>query len=247
MKLVSNTSTIGWLVFPHKETFQSDSEQIAAQFIKVLFKEFCVLCHKYISHRDISGTPFDYSERQLDTCLMPALWKICNGYVMAEHPIKRHLWGDDYYGPGRIDYWCHYKGCTFLIEVKHSRWRGSLTEEAKHRWNVLTKYQLKTLIKSEVRENLSLGEMCIPIGLHFLSSKRCLLPKPQMNQNEILKDMKKELEAMYKAHLPLSRPCVPNYCCLYQPDNVEKKDSKEKRVAIVARINRAIYSKTDLW
>lgn len=50
MKLLSRVSSIGKFVFPHKETFQNNSEQIAAQFINALFKEFCAHCHKYIKN-----------------------------------------------------------------------------------------------------------------------------------------------------------------------------------------------------
>lgn len=230
MKLLSRVSSIGRFVFPRKDSFQNNNEQIAAQFINALFKEFCTLCHKYINNPGAIDSPYEYSERQLDTCLMPALWKICNGYVMAEQQVTRHIRGNAINSSGRIDYWCYYKRCTFLIEVKHSKWRGSLTKDAKHRWDVLTNYQLKTFVKSEIRNGLTMGDLCIPIGLHFLSSK---------NINENQKD---ELEDMYEAHLQL-RPSrnAPNYCCSYEP-NI-KQDGKlliEKRIAIIALINKAI-------
>lgn len=230
MKLLSKKSPIGKFVFPHKETFQNDSEQIAAQFLNTLFKEFCALCHKYISNPGVSDSPYQYSERQLDTCLMPALWKICNGYVMAEQQVTRHVKGETFNSSGRIDYWCYYKRCTFLIEVKHSKWRGKLTEEAKHRWNVLTNYQLKTFVRSEIRNGLAMGDLCIPIGLHFLSSKN-------LNKNQ-----KDELTDMYQAHLHLRNSrSIPNYCCSYEPNiGQDNNDLIEKRIAIVARINPAI-------
>ncbi len=230
MKLLSRVSSIGKFVFPHKETFQNNSEQIAAQFINALFKEFCAHCHKYIKNPGVMDSPYEYSERQLDTCLMPALWKICKGYVMAEQQVTRHVRGNTINSSGRIDYWCYYKRCTFLIEVKHSKWRGSLTKDAKHRWDVMTNYQLKTFVKSEIRNGLTMGDLCIPIGLHFLSSK---------NINENQKD---ELENMYQAHLQI-RPFrnAPNYCCSYEP-NIKKDDKLliEKRIAIIALINKAI-------
>lgn len=228
MKLLSRESPIGMFVFPHKSEIQYDSEQIATQFINSLFKEFCALCYKYISNPGTIDSPYEYSERQLDTCLMPALWKICNGYVMAEQQVTRHIRGEKINSSGRIDYWCYYKYCTFLIEVKHSKWRGSLTKEAKHRWNVLTNYQLKTFVKSEIRNGLTMGDLCIPIGLHFLSSK---------NINENQKD---ELEDMYQAHLHLSSSRnSPNYCCSFEP-NIKRNNLIEKRIAIIARINQAI-------
>lgn len=228
MKLLSRESPIGKFVFPHKSAILYGSEQIAAQFINSLFKEFCALCYKYISNPGAIDSPYEYSERQLDTCLMPALWKICNGYVMAEQQVTRHVRGEKINSYGRIDYWCYYKHCTFLIEVKHSKWRGSLTKEAEHRWNVLTNYQLKTFVKSEIRNGLTMGDLCIPLGLHFLSSK---------NINENQKD---ELEDMYQAHLHLSsRRNSPNYCCSFEP-NIKQNRLIEKRIAIIARINQAI-------
>lgn len=229
MKLLSRISSIGEFVFPQKGILQSYEEQVAEQFIKVLFKEFCALCYKYINNLGVVDSPYEYSERQLDTCLMPALWKICNGYVLAEQHVTRHVRGNNINSSGRIDYWCYYKRCTFLVEVKHSKWRGSLTKMAKHRWAVLTNYQLKTFMKSEVKNTLLMGDLCIPIGLHFLSSNR--------DENQ-----KNELEDMYNAHRNLTSTNKPNYCCSYQPNVTQDRMSElyEKRVAIIAKINRSI-------
>lgn len=72
-----------------------------------------------------------------------------------------------------------------------------------------------------------MGDLCIPIGLHFLSSKI-------INENQ-----KDELEDMYQAHLHLSPSCsIPNYCCSYEPDI--KQENEFKRIAIIALIHKAI-------
>lgn len=103
-----------------------------------------------------------------------------------------------------------------------------MTKEAEHRWDVLTNYQLKTFVKSEIREGLTMGDSCIPIGLHFLSSKK-------MRENQ-----KEELEDMYQAHLHLHPfRSAPNYCCSYEP-NIKQNKLTEKRIAIVAKIKQAI-------
>lgn len=49
--------------------------------------------------------------------------------------------------------------CNGGTEVKHSKWRGSLSKDAKHKWDVMTNYQLKTFVKSEIRNNLIMGDL----------------------------------------------------------------------------------------
>lgn len=104
-----------------KEFTNSSLEEgqfIGYDFIKKLFLEFAKESIRFGKNRHgFVMYPHHYRERQLSSILLPILHKLCKGFVMAELPVKRKGTNT----VGWADYWCIYKGYTFIIEVKHSR------------------------------------------------------------------------------------------------------------------------------
>ena len=112
------------LSFVEMESNISEDEgfKIAKELIENLFFDMAKLCTKYINER-FCDLPYTYRERQLDSVLLPALSKLCNSMVFAELPVKRECNNRHFNieeSSGRLDYWCIYKGYSFVIELKHS-------------------------------------------------------------------------------------------------------------------------------
>lgn len=64
---------------------------------------------------------FMFGELQTHTYITPALFDLCRGAVMREHPIDRvpgHKTKTQKRVSGRADYWCEYGQSRYLIEVK---------------------------------------------------------------------------------------------------------------------------------
>ena len=155
----------------------SDDEHmmVAHRFLQKLIKEFArlsMLC--YLPRYDSYVMPFGYSERQLDSVVLPALSNICKGCVLAELPVMRKerrtgkLIGS---GNGRTDYWCIYEGYSIFIEMKGARisTRNKLSETT----TIATPW--KEMIKqldeedAECRASEERTKGCIRIGLYFIA------------------------------------------------------------------------------
>ena len=103
---------------------ESEHQIVAYEFVKKLLLGVSQHFLKFYSTKyDFVDFPFTYRERQLDSLILPCISFLCNGIAIAEYPVSRNCKHDDgekYDTQGRIDYWCIYKGFTFVIEVKHS-------------------------------------------------------------------------------------------------------------------------------
>ena len=84
---------------------------VAKELIENLFFDMSKLSTKYWNDvfRDL---PYTYTERRLDSVLLPALSKLCNSMVLVEVPAVRECANGRFHvdeSNGRIDYWCIYK------------------------------------------------------------------------------------------------------------------------------------------
>ena len=73
-------------------TRTSDEEYmvVAHKFLQKLMKEFARLSMKCFSvEYQAFNMPFYYSERRLDSVVLPALSNICDGIVLTELPVER--------------------------------------------------------------------------------------------------------------------------------------------------------------
>ena len=160
------------------ETFSGNDEGesfvVAKDLVNNLFFSMSKLCTKY-SNDTFCDLPYTYRERQLDSVLLPALSKLCNSMVFAELPVKRECNNRNFNieeSSGRLDYWCIYKGYSFVIELKHSydcfttpnTREGVVTE----RWLKMNE-QLQSLDK-EIKHYEENTKGVIKIGLHIVTS-----------------------------------------------------------------------------
>lgn len=163
------------LSFVEMETLDKDAAFIVSkELIQELFCNMAKLCTKY-SNNLFYDLPYSYTERRLDSVLLPALSKICDSMVTTEAPTYRHFHssnkfvGSDSYG--RIDYWCIYKGYSFVIELKQS-FDCFLSDNTRARlrksWKKMNE-QLFT-IENDVRQYTELTKGVIRIGLHIITS-----------------------------------------------------------------------------
>ena len=95
---------------------------ISKELIECLFCDISKLSTKYCNEI-FCDLPYTYSERRIDCVLLPALSKLSHSMVLVELPAHRHCSNRKFKvndSNGRIDYWCIYKGYSFVIELKHS-------------------------------------------------------------------------------------------------------------------------------
>lgn len=108
------------LSFYEMASDNSDDAYLAAKrLLESLFFQLSKLSTKFCNEKyDFCDLPYTYTERRLDSVLLPALSKICDSLVLTELPVDRKLKGD--LSKGRIDYWCIFEGYSFIIELKQS-------------------------------------------------------------------------------------------------------------------------------
>lgn len=145
---------------------------IAQELVEELFYLLSKKCTKFCNDDyKFYMPPYMYTERRLDSVLMPALAKICDSIVMTELPVSRKVGNENY--QGRADYWCIYKGYSFVIELKHSKDNYETAITGKHsiieRWRKMIK-QLNS-VKKELQEFDEKTEGVIRLGLHMISSR----------------------------------------------------------------------------
>lgn len=154
---------------------ESEHQIVAYEFVKKLLLGVSQHSLKFYSTKyDFVDFPFTYRERQLDSLILPCISSLCNGIAIAEYPVSRNCKHDDgekYDTQGRIDYWCIYKGFTFVIEVKHSYdYIHEMTNEpTTRRWNYMNCTQLQTC-KKDVRCYEEKTQGVIRIGLQFITA-----------------------------------------------------------------------------
>ncbi|MCQ2148045.1 MAG: hypothetical protein MJZ16_11085 [Bacteroidales bacterium] len=156
---------------------EKDEEVLAFEFINRIFKEFakgCLLFYK--PRRGLIDMPYYYSERRFDSVVLPVLHNLCNGLVLTELPVERidrktkEVIGS---GHGRVDYWCIYRGYTFVIEMKRTLHNLNGTTIRQHsmieRWQEMHD-QLETA-REDLKGYTEKTKGIIPIGLHFVTTR----------------------------------------------------------------------------
>lgn len=195
--------------------------KITDSFLKDLFPIFAQKCLPSIyNDYKLSLVPYLFTERQLDTALLPALYELCDGHVFAELPVYRN---DEHFGEssGRADYWCMYKGYSFLIEVKHTyvaiKNAGYWTKEGhpQHCWEVLNDYQMKSVL-NELKRAEEERKGIIRLALEFVVLKEGSTFKPEnCGENGVSRDLLNNLASAPKP--------APNYVAAWyiKPEIVE--------------------------
>lgn len=128
---------------------------------------------------DIIDFPFLYTERRLDSVILPILSSLCKGLVLTEYPVNRKKVNrrnedeDNNISRGRIDYWCIYKDYSFVIELKHSydciTTKNTRKEKLIDRWIYMNSEQLNT-IKSDIKKFTEKTKGVIRLPLHFITT-----------------------------------------------------------------------------
>ena len=187
------------LTFYKRTTVENtdDAYKVAQELTEELFYLLSKYCTKFCNEDyDLFLPPYMYTERRLDGVLMPALAKLCDSIVMTELPVSRKVGNDN--SQGRADYWCIYKGYSFVIELKHSKDNYETPITRKHsiieRWRKMIK-QLNS-IKRDILEYDEKTKGVIRLGLHMISSfsSSILKEAPKFN-NDNIKEM---ADRMYK-------------------------------------------------
>lgn len=147
---------------------------VAKELIENLFFGMAKLSTKY-DNEVFSDLPYTYSERPLDSILLPILSKLCNSMVMVEVPTVRVCDNRRFQvekSTGRIDYWCIYKGYSFVIELKHS-FDCFTTTKTRYRKVIQPWIKMNEQLQS-IEQNLKSYDEAtmgvIRIGLHIVTS-----------------------------------------------------------------------------
>lgn len=112
--------------------------RIIKEFMMKLVRAFSKQASSYI--RVTGEVPFVFKERQLHSILAPALASFTDAFLM-ESPVNRN-WSamsieERVDSHGWVDYWCYYRGISFLMELKHgfiSSRTGNVTKTVREDW-----------------------------------------------------------------------------------------------------------------
>ena len=147
---------------------------VAYEILHRLLFQFAKLSMKaYRPRKNAYNLPYMYSERRLDSVVTPALSDICDGLVLTEMPAVRKKSKKRIKSKhGRVDYWCIFKGYTFVIEMKgsHDRFDCETVREYSliRRWGKMIEQLNEVAEECELMEEKTKG--VIRLGLHFVSS-----------------------------------------------------------------------------
>lgn len=164
----------------------NDEDYLAAKdLIENLFFDMSKLSTKYCNS-EFNELPYTFSERCLDSVLLPALSKLCDAKVLVEYPVIRQCNNRRFLveeGYGRVDYWCIYKGYSFVIELKHGydcfrSTSGNVKGKVASSWITMNK-QLQS-VESEIKEFEEDTKGVIRLGLHIVTSYSDKAPDNQM-------------------------------------------------------------------
>lgn len=147
---------------------------VAKELVECLFYDMAKLCTRY-SNGIVHDLPYTYKERSLDSVLLPALSKLCDGMVLTELPVTRQCNNRRFQiAPytGRIDYWCIYKGYSFVIELKHSYdcFTTPTTSENKVTDLWITMNEQLQSVEKDIKEYVESTKGVIRLGLHIITS-----------------------------------------------------------------------------
>ena len=189
---------------------EGESNCVAKELIENLFFDMAKLSTKY-DNDTFCDLPYTYSERRLDSVLLPALSKLCETKVLVEIPAIRQCANRRFQvdeSNGRIDYWCIYKNYSFVIELKQS-FDCFTTDSTRERkvikpWLKMNE-QLESL-KLEVKEYQESTKGVVRIGLHIITSYSDKEPNNQLikqfgdnlskTSDRLLKDLSKKYPSL---------------------------------------------------
>lgn len=111
--------------------------KITREFLRELLHQIVTKSTKYYDAARRVGEPdhvFTYRERQFHSVVCPAIADVTS-YFLIENPLNRKPAGEAEY-QGSVDYWIYYKNYSFMMELKHTYFaytrtdnpRGSVTE-----------------------------------------------------------------------------------------------------------------------
>lgn len=165
----------GTVVFSKNDSSKTHLD-IAGRFIKDLFTSFIRRCiPSFDNEYGYVQMPYLFSERQLDSVLLPALYDLCDGHVIAELPVVRYD-ADGAESHGRIDYWCMYDGYSMYIEVKHVYQTMKAIESVDNDgrlqkcWDTMNGYQMRSL-SDELKHSYEKRKGIIRLALEFVALK----------------------------------------------------------------------------
>jgi len=152
------------------EEKEDEAYMVAKRLVETLFFQMSKQSTKFCN--DIfCDLPYAYTERRLDSVLLPTLSKMCNSIVLTEYPVNRNQQEDS--SVGRIDYWCIYEGYSFVIELKQSydniRTEHTKKDKLTERWQEMIK-QLDS-VKKEIQGFEEKTNGVIRLGLHIITSR----------------------------------------------------------------------------
>lgn len=152
-----------------------ESYIVAKELVENLFFDMSKLCTKY-SNDLFHDMPYAYTERRIDSVILPVLSKLCNSMVFVEYPTTRQCSNRHFHvdkANGRIDYWCIYKNYSIVIELKHSFdcFTTSKTRErtVSARWMKMNE-QLDSVEEEIKKTYTEKTKGVIRIGLHIITS-----------------------------------------------------------------------------
>ena len=197
-----------------REEYYQTAYLLTKQLFVGIAKNSKIFCSEKYGFNDY---PFTYSERQLDSILLPELFRLCKGYVFAEYPVTRN--SKEYHSDnskGRVDYWCIYNGYSFVIELKHSYHNivsNQTKKETVSRWRTMNKYQLSS-IKKDLRNFTEHTDGVIRLALQFITVECGKDSSEELVDTYKLKEQS-VLEVLYK---DLKRISVPDYLSSWEID-----------------------------
>ena len=163
---------------------QDESFSVAKELVEKLFFELCKVSTKY-SNELFRELPYTFSERVLDSVLLPCLSKLCNSMVLTELPAKRCCSNRRFKvdeTTGRVDYWCIYKNYSFVIELKHSfdcfTTRKTREKKVVDRWMKMNE-QLDA-VKDEIKNYEERTNGVVRMGLHLITSYADKAPSKEL-------------------------------------------------------------------
>lgn len=153
---------------------EGEDFSVAKEFVENVFYDMTKRCAKY-SNDTVHDLPYTYKERTLDSVLLPALSKLCDGMVLTELPVKRQFDNRRFQitpYTGRIDYWCIYKGYSFVIELKHSYdcFTTTTTREDKVTDLWITMNEQLQSVGKDIKQYVESTMGVIRLGLHIITS-----------------------------------------------------------------------------
>lgn len=209
------------LTFFEKAVEKTDEAyNVAKELVEKLFFGMSKLSTKYCN--DVfCDLPYIYTERRLDSVLLPTLSKLCNSMVLVELPVNREYsksQDSNDQSSGRIDYWCIYKDYSFIIELKHSYdcFTTPITRERKipERWLEMNT-QLKS-VKNYAKQCEEKTKGVIRLGLHFITSYCDKYPN-----KELVSSFKESIQITFRRlakDIPSPKPDV--MLCWSIPNNI---------------------------